>query len=68
MHAMKVCKVVEVECQLLLTLSGCEWSASCPGRFTTRERMLRVHRPGGWVDYRANLDILENGKFPCCCW
>ena len=60
MHAMKLCGVVEVECHLLLTLSGCEWSDSCPDCFTTREISHGVHQPGGWVGYRACLDNLEN--------
>jgi hypothetical protein len=34
---------------LTSALDGGEWSASCPGRFTPRERAPGTHWIGGWV-------------------
>jgi hypothetical protein len=34
---------------LISVLDGGEWSASCPGRFTTSERALGTHWIGDWV-------------------
>jgi hypothetical protein len=34
-------------------LEGGEWSASCPGRFTPRERTLGTHCKGSWMGPRA---------------
>jgi len=42
---------------LTSTLEGDEWSASCLGRFTTREKAPGTHWIGGWVGLRAG------GKF-----
>jgi hypothetical protein len=39
-----------------------EWSVSCPGRFTPRERAPGTHWIGGWVDPRTVLDM-EKRKF-----
>jgi len=36
-----------------------EWSASRPGRFTSRERAPGTHWIGGWVDPRAGLDAVK---------
>jgi hypothetical protein len=41
-----------------------EWSASCPGRFTSRERAPATHWIGGWVGPRAGLDAVSKGKIP----
>jgi hypothetical protein len=71
---MKVCWVVEVECNLLWTLSGCELSASCPDRFTAREMSRGVHRPeAGWVTEpvwtfwrnESSLALAGNGTLDC---
>jgi hypothetical protein len=40
-----------------------EWSASCPGCFTTRERAPGTQWIGGWVGLRACLDDMEKRKF-----
>jgi hypothetical protein len=39
-----------------------EWSASHPGRFTSRERAPRTQLLGGWVGPRAVLDAVVNRK------
>jgi hypothetical protein len=44
-------------------LAGGEWSASRPGRFTSRERAPVTHWIGGWVDPRAGLGDAEKRKF-----
>jgi hypothetical protein len=41
-----------------------EWSASCPSRFTPRERAPGVHWIGGWVGLRAGLDMVSKRKIP----
>jgi hypothetical protein len=43
------------------------WSASCPGRFTPRERAPGTHGIGGWVGRRAVLDAEVKRKIlsPC---
>jgi hypothetical protein len=41
---------------LISALDGGEWSASCPGRFTNRERAPGINWIGGWVVPRAVLD------------
>jgi hypothetical protein len=51
----------------LLTSSvpdGGEWSASRPGRFTSRERIPGIHWVGGWVGPRAGMDAVVNRKIP----
>jgi hypothetical protein len=35
-----------------------EWSASCPGHFTPRERAPGIHWIGGWVGLRAGPDMV----------
>jgi hypothetical protein len=40
-------------------LSGGEWSASRPGRFTPGERASDTRSIRGWVDLRAGLDDLK---------
>jgi hypothetical protein len=45
-------------------LHGGEWSASCPGRFTRRERTSGVHWIGGWVGPKAVLYALVKRKIP----
>jgi hypothetical protein len=44
---------------LTLTLDGCEWSASRPGRFTLGEKAPGTHCIRGWVGPRASLDAVE---------
>jgi len=51
-----------------LALDGGEWSASHPGRFTSREREPGTHCTGGWVGFRAGLDIVLKRKIPSPCW
>jgi hypothetical protein len=41
-----------------------EWSASCPSRFTPRERAPGTHWIGGWVGSRAVLDAVVKRKIP----
>jgi hypothetical protein len=48
-----------------LALDGCEWSASCTGRFTRRERVPGTHWTGGWVGPRTGLDAVVKRKIPC---
>jgi hypothetical protein len=48
---------------LTSALDGGEWSASCPGRFTPRERVLGTHWIAGWVGLRAGLDVVVKRKF-----
>jgi len=43
-------------------LDGDEWSASCPGRFTPRERAPGTRWIGGWVGPRAGLDTVIKRK------
>jgi hypothetical protein len=46
-------------------LEGVEWSASHPGRFTSRERARSTHWIGGWVGSRDGLDAgLEPPDYP----
>jgi hypothetical protein len=45
-------------------LDGGEWSASCPGSFTPRERDPGTHWIGGWVGPRAILDMVVKRKIP----
>jgi hypothetical protein len=49
---------------LTSALDGGEWSASCPGRFTPREKAPGTHWIGGWVDPRAVLDPAVKRKIP----
>jgi len=41
-----------------------EWSASRPGRFTSRERTPGIHWIWGWVSPRAVLDAVVKRKIP----
>jgi len=49
---------MEVELHTFLTsaLDEGEWSASCPGCFTPRERAPGTQWKGGWVGPRTSLD------------
>jgi hypothetical protein len=49
---------------LTSALDGDEWSASRPGRFTSRERTPGTHWIGGWVGPRAVLDTAVKRKIP----
>jgi hypothetical protein len=44
-----------------------EWSASGPGRFTSREGAPVTQYVGGWVDSRAVLDVVVKRKIPSPC-
>jgi len=48
-------------------LGGGEWSASCTGCFTPRERAPDTHWIGGWVGPRTSLDAFVKRKIhsPC---
>jgi hypothetical protein len=56
---------VEVYPHAFLTsaLDGGEWSTSCPGRFTPRERAPGTYCVGSWVDPRAGLDGVVNCNY-----
>jgi hypothetical protein len=49
---------------LTLALDEGEWSVSCPGCFTPRERTPGIHWIGGWVGPRAILDAVVKRKIP----
>jgi hypothetical protein len=49
---------------LTSALDGGEWSASCSGSFTPRERASGIHWIGGWVGPRAVLDAMLKRKIP----
>jgi hypothetical protein len=62
---MKTYEGVDCRSTFFLTsaLVGDEWSASCPGRFTSGERGPGTHWIGSWVGLRASLDDVEKRKF-----
>jgi hypothetical protein len=45
-------------------LDRSEWSASRPGRFTSRERAPGTHWIGGWVGPTGVLDAVVKRKIP----
>jgi hypothetical protein len=47
---------------LTSALDGGEWSASCPGPFTSKERAPGTHWVGCWVGPRAVLDAVVKRK------
>jgi hypothetical protein len=49
---------------LTSALDGSEWSASCSGRFTPRERAPGTPYIGGWVGPRIVLDTVVRRKIP----
>jgi hypothetical protein len=49
---------------LTAALDGGEWSASCSGHFTPRERAPSSYWIGGWVSPRAGLDTVLKRKIP----
>jgi hypothetical protein len=49
---------------LTSALDGGKWSASRPGRFTTRKGASGTHWIGGWVGPRAVLDAVMKRKIP----
>jgi hypothetical protein len=49
---------------LTSALDGGEWSASRPGRFTSRKRSPGTQWIGGWVGPRAILDAVVKRKIP----
>jgi hypothetical protein len=65
-HAMKTCGVVEVYIHAFLTseLDWGEWSSSRSGFFTPGGRAPGIHRTGGWVGPRGELDTMAKRKNP----
>jgi hypothetical protein len=49
---------------LTSALDGGEWSGSCPGRFTPRERVPGIHWIGGWVGPRTVQDVVVKRIIP----
>jgi hypothetical protein len=49
---------------LTSALDGGGWTASRPGRFTSRERAPSTHWKGSWVGPRAILDAVVKRKIP----
>jgi hypothetical protein len=45
-----------------------EWLASCPSRFTPRERAHGTHCIGGWVGPRSGRDPVEYRKMSDPAW
>jgi len=41
-----------------------EWSASCPGCFTPKERAPGTHCVQGWMGSRASMDTMAKKKIP----
>jgi hypothetical protein len=65
---MKTYGGVKTAPQLLTSaMDGSEWSASCPGRFTSRERAYGTDWAGDWVGLRVGLDAVEKRKNCCPC-
>jgi hypothetical protein len=62
---MKTYGGVDVYTHVFLTsaLTGGEWSAPRPGRFTPGERATGTHWIGVLVDPRASMDDIEKWKF-----
>jgi hypothetical protein len=58
---MKMYGGVDVQIHMFLAsaLTGGEWSASRPCRFTPQERAPGTHFIGGLLDPRAGLDDME---------
>jgi hypothetical protein len=54
---------IQIHVFLTSALTGGEWSASRPGRFTLGEGSPASHWIGGWVGPRAGLDDVEKWKF-----
>jgi hypothetical protein len=54
---------VQIHIFLTSTLVGGEWSDSCPGHFTLRERAVNTHWIGSRVNPRVDLDDVERRKF-----
>jgi hypothetical protein len=67
---MKAYGEVDVYIHIFLTsaLAGGEWSASRPGRFTSREIAPGTHLIGGWVGHGAGLDDVEKREISFLCW
>jgi hypothetical protein len=53
---------------LTSALDGGEWSASCPGRFTPRDRSPGTHWIWSWVGPRAVLDAVVKRNIPSLRW
>jgi hypothetical protein len=62
---MKAYGGVDVQIHVFLTsaLAGSEWSASCSGNLTPRERVPDTHWIGSFVDPREGLNDVEKRKF-----
>jgi hypothetical protein len=68
-HTMKTYWGVELylHTSLTLALDGGEWSASCPGHFTLKEKAPGTYWIGGWEGPKAGLDIVVR-EVPSHCW
>jgi len=57
---------VEVYLHSFLTsaLDGGEWSTSCSGHFTPKIRNPGTPWIGGWVGFRAGLDVVVKDSLP----
>ena len=44
------------------TVDGGEWSASCSGHFTHRERVLSTHSVGGWYGFQHRSGVIVKRK------
>jgi hypothetical protein len=53
---------VKIHVFLTSALGGGEWSASCPGRFTSEERAPGTYWMGGCVGPKCGLDDVEKSK------
>jgi hypothetical protein len=50
---------VQLHASLHLALDVGRWLASCPSRFTSREKVPGTYWVGGWVGYTASLDTVQ---------
>jgi hypothetical protein len=60
----KIVLVLLTEHHAMKALDGSDWSASCCGRFTPKERAPGTHWIGGCVGPRAVLDAVVKRKIP----
>jgi hypothetical protein len=56
---------VHLHAPLILALDGPEWSASCPGCYTSKAYKPNTNQIGGWAGSETNPDVLKNRKISC---